>query len=125
MFDERGGVGTKQVTRQGPLALALAMAFSPHSGAQEKPLEQVIASSKRAGEKSILRDVVVMSASISTRDIEKNGATTLAEALDKRAGIALQTECSIWLVFITRHLPRDVIKASLRTLVVEGALSLG
>jgi hypothetical protein len=124
MFDERGGVGTKQVTRQGPLALALAMAFSPHSGAQEKPLEQVIASSKRAGEKSILRDVVVMSESISARDIEKNGATTLAEALDKRAGIALQTE-SIWLVFITRHLPRDVIKASLRTLVVEGALSLG
>jgi G3E family GTPase len=29
------------------------------------------------------------------------------------------------LVFITRHLPSDVIEASFRTLVVEGALSLG
>lgn len=77
-----------------PLAALLALAFSGVA-LGDTLLREINVSSGKTGAKPVLRDEIVTTESFSAREIEKTGATMLTEALDKRPGIAVQTECSI------------------------------
>ena len=100
-----------------PIYLCLILAFSPISYAEEITLEEITVSNKRVGDKPILSDEVVATESLSARDIEKTGATTLTEALDKRPGISLQTECSICNV---RNIVLNNLPGRYTTLLIDG-----
>ena len=101
-----------------PLVLAIVMAFfSPAWAHDDTQLETVVVTSKRPGEKPILRDEVVTTETITARDIEKSGATTLTEALDKRPGIAMQTECSICNV---RNVVLNNLPGRYTTVLIDG-----
>lgn len=77
------------------LGTGLAVAFIHASCAAEvQLLDTVLISSGKNDQHQILRNEVITTESFSLRDIEKSGATTLIEAVDKRPGISMQTECS-------------------------------
>ena len=78
-----------------PLAAALALAFALPALADKQLGEVTVSSGRSVGAKPVLRDEIVATESIGARELEKTGATMLTEALDKRPGISVQTECSI------------------------------
>ncbi len=104
-----------------PLLASLIVAFSAASIASfaaEKELDVVSVSSGRAvGARPVLRDEIIATESLSNREIEKTGATTLTEALDKRPGIAVQTECSICNV---RNVVLNNLPGRYTTLLIDG-----
>lgn len=99
-----------------PLMLATTT-FSCKAYAHEITLDEITVSNKRVGDKLILRDEVVATESLSAVEIEKSGATTLTEALDKRPGISLQTECSICNV---RNIVLNNLPGRYTTLLIDG-----
>ncbi|GAA4033222.1 TonB-dependent receptor plug domain-containing protein [Actimicrobium antarcticum] len=99
------------------MALALIAGFSLPVRAHDQQLEPVVVTSKRPTAKTILREDVVTTETISARDIEKSGATTLTEALDKRPGIAMQTECSICNV---RNVVLNNLPGRYTTVMIDG-----
>lgn len=78
-----------------PLAAALALAFALPALADKQLGDVTVSSGRSVGAKPVLRDEIVATESIGARELEKTGATMLTEALDKRPGISVQTECSI------------------------------
>lgn len=106
-------------TKLNPIALALAGVFlaPPCALAADKTLGEVTVTNARVGQKAILRDEVVATETVSARDIEKTGATTLTEALDKRPGIAMQTECSICNV---RNVVLNNLPGRFTTVMIDG-----
>lgn len=101
-----------------PLLFLMVLATLPTTVcAKELLLDLVTVTSKRPGDKPILQDEVVATESMSARDIEKSGATTLTEALDKRPGIAMQTECSICNV---RNVVLNNLPGRYTTLLIDG-----
>jgi len=110
-----------QQLKKKPIALALITAFTLplYSVAQaaDTALPEVRITSGRTGEKPILRDEIVATETFSARDIEKSGATTLTEVLDKRPGIAVQTECSICNV---RNVVLNNLPGRFTTLLIDG-----
>jgi outer membrane receptor for ferrienterochelin and colicins len=64
-----------------------------------------------------LRDEIVATESIGARELEKTGATMLTEALDKRPGISVQTECSICNV---RNVVLNNLPGRYTTLLIDG-----
>ena len=99
-----------------PLAAALAVAFAMPAHA-DKQLGEVTVSTARTGAKPVLRDEIVATESFGAREIEKTGATTLTEALDKRPGISVQTECSICNV---RNVVLNNLPGRYTTLLIDG-----
>lgn len=98
--------------------LALVFGMSPPALSAEKELGEVAVSSARAvGAKPVLREEIIATESMSSREIEKTGATTLTEALDKRPGIAVQTECSICNV---RNVVLNNLPGRYTTLLIDG-----
>lgn len=102
----------KQLT---PLAAALALAFAAPAYADKTLGEVTVSSGKSISSK--LRDEIIATESFSARDIEKSGATTLTEALDKRPGISVQTECSICNV---RNVVLNNLPGRYTTLLIDG-----
>lgn len=98
-----------------PLAAALALAFAAPAYA-DKTLGEVTVSSGK-GVSTRLRDEIITTESFSARDIEKSGATTLTEVLDKRPGISVQTECSICNV---RNVVLNNLPGRYTTLLIDG-----
>lgn len=100
-----------------PLALLfLAIPHAP-SFAADAPVEEIIVRSARPGEKPILRDEVVATESFTATSIERSGAVMLTEALDKRPGVAVQTECSICNV---RNVVLNNLPGRYTTLMIDG-----
>lgn len=104
-----------------PLSLAVSMAFAciPAASAlaAEQQLGEVTVTNSRGTGRAILRDEIVATESLSQRDIERSGATSLTEALDKRPGIAVQTECSICNV---RNVVLNNLPGRFTTLLIDG-----
>jgi outer membrane receptor for ferrienterochelin and colicins len=100
-----------------PLAAALALAFTTQVHADKTLTEVTVSSGKGLGAKPVLRDEIIATESFSARDIEKSGATTLTEALDKRPGISVQTECSICNV---RNVVLNNLPGRYTTLLIDG-----
>ena len=100
-----------------PMLTALLLAFTG-SALADKELGQItVSSSKAVGAKPVLREEIIATESFSARDIEKSGATTLTEALDKRPGISVQTECSICNV---RNVVLNNLPGRYTTLLIDG-----
>ena len=78
-----------------PMLAALLLAFTGSALADKELGEITVSGGKAVGAKPVLRDEIIATESIGARDLEKTGATMLTEALDKRPGISVQTECSI------------------------------
>lgn len=101
--------------------MAVVLAFSTQvtqATAADKELGVVFVSSKRfVGAKPVLRDEIVTTESLDRREVEKTGATTFTEALDKRPGIAVQTECSICNV---RNIVLNNLPGRYTTLMIDG-----
>ena len=104
-------------TRLTALVAALALAFSGLAMADKQLGEVTVSSSKSLGAKPVLRDDIVATESFSARELEKTGATTLTEALDKRPGISVQTECSICNV---RNVVLNNLPGRYTTLLIDG-----
>lgn len=99
-------------------ALALLFGVSQAAVSAEKELGEVAVSSARSvGAKPVLRDEIIATESMSSREIEKTGATMLTEALDKRPGISVQTECSICNV---RNVVLNNLPGRYTTLLIDG-----
>jgi outer membrane receptor for ferrienterochelin and colicins len=100
-----------------PMLAALLLAFTG-SALADKELGQItVTSNKTVGTKPVLREEIIATESFSARDIEKSGATTLTEALDKRPGISVQTECSICNV---RNVVLNNLPGRYTTLLIDG-----
>lgn len=104
----------KQLT---PLVAALALAFAGPAAADKQLGEVTVSSGKAVGAKPVLRDEIVATESLGAREVEKTGATTLTEALDKRPGISVQTECSICNV---RNVVLNNLPGRYTTLLIDG-----
>ncbi len=100
-----------------PLAAALALAFALPALADKQPGEVTVSSGRSVGAKPVLRDEIVATESIGARELEKTGATMLTEALDKRPGISVQTECSICNV---RNVVLNNLPGRYTTLLIDG-----
>lgn len=98
------------------LAAMLSLAVSAPAQSSEQ-LPSVVITGTRAGDKPVLRGDLVATESVTVRDIEKSGAITLTEALDKRPGIALQTECSICSV---RNVVLNNLPGRFTTVMIDG-----
>lgn len=100
-----------------PIALALALSW-PNAHAADRELSEVtVGSGRSVGSKPMLRDEIITTESFSARDIEKSGATTLTEAIDKRPGLSVQTECSICNV---RNIVLNNLPGRYTTLLIDG-----
>ena len=100
-----------------PLAAALALAFALPALADKQLGEVTVSSGRSVGAKPVLRDEIVATESIGARELEKTGATMLTEALDKRPGISVQTECSICNV---RNVVLNNLPGRYTTLLIDG-----
>ena len=100
-----------------PLAAALAVAFAMPALADKQLGDITVSTAKSVGAKPVLRDEIVATESIGAREIEKTGATMLTEALDKRPGISVQTECSICNV---RNVVLNNLPGRYTTLLIDG-----
>lgn len=110
-----------------PLALALATVLLPYTPtvvAADKELAEITVSggasggrSKFQGGQSLLRDEIIATESMSSREIEKAGATMLTEVLDKKPGVAMQAECSICSV---RNIVLNNLPGRFTTLMIDG-----
>lgn len=107
-----------------PVVLAVASVLALQAQAQEqqnkeKQLGEVEVRSGGAavGQRPILRSEIVATESFSVRDIERSGATTLIEALDKRPGVTMQMECSICNV---RNVVLNNLPGRFTTLMIDG-----
>ena len=103
--------------RRTPIFAALLLAFSAPTWADKQLGEVTVSSGKSAGAKPVLRDEIIATESIGSRELEKTGATMLTEALDKRPGIAVQVECSICNV---RNVVLNNLPGRYTTLLVDG-----
>ncbi|MDX9944769.1 MAG: TonB-dependent receptor plug domain-containing protein, partial [Azonexus sp.] len=79
--------------------------------------EITVSSGKTVGAKPVLRDEIIATESLGARELEKTGATMLTEALDKRPGISVQTECSICNV---RNVVLNNLPGRYTTLLIDG-----
>ena len=68
-----------------PIAAALFLLWSNAQAADKTLGEVTVSNARSVGSKPGLRDEIIATESFSARDIEKSGATTLTEALDKPA----------------------------------------
>ena len=100
-----------------PLAAALALAFALPALADKQLGDVTVSSGRSVGAKPVLRDEIVATESIGARELEKTGATMLTEALDKRPGISVQTECSICNV---RNVVLNNLPGRYTTLLIDG-----
>lgn len=100
-----------------PLAAALVIAFSMPAQADKQLGEVTVSSGRSVGAKPVLRDEIVATESLGAREIEKSGATMLTEVLDKRPGIAVQTEFSICNV---RNVVLNNLPGRYTTLLIDG-----
>lgn len=100
-----------------PLSLAILLAFAGPVMADKQLGEITVRSGKEVGAKPVLRDEIIATESIGTRELEKTGATMLTEALDKRPGISVQTECSICNV---RNVVLNNLPGRYTTLLIDG-----
>lgn len=100
-----------------PLAAALAVAFAVPAMADKQLGDVTVSSGRSVGAKPVLRDEIVATESIGARELEKTGATMLTEALDKRPGISVQTECSICNV---RNVVLNNLPGRYTTLLIDG-----
>lgn len=103
--------------RKSPILAAILLASSAPSFADKTLSEVTVSSGKSIGSKPKLRDEIVATESIGARELEKTGATTLTEALDKRPGISVQTECSICNV---RNVVLNNLPGRYTTLLIDG-----
>jgi len=104
-------------TRLSPLVAALLLVWSSANAADTLLGEIAVRSGKTTGIKPVFRDEIIATESVSARELEKTGATTLTEALDKRPGITVQTECSICNV---RNVVLNNLPGRYTTLLVDG-----
>jgi len=100
-----------------PIAAALFLLWSNAQAADKELAEVTVSNARGVGSKPVLRDEVIATESFSARDIEKTGATMLTEALDKRPGISVQTECSICNV---RNVVLNNLPGRYTTLLIDG-----
>ncbi|WP_306606719.1 TonB-dependent siderophore receptor [Azonexus sp.] len=100
-----------------PLALAILLAFAGPALADKQLGEITVNSGKSIGAKPVLRDEIIATESLGARELEKTGATMLTEALDKRPGISVQTECSICNV---RNVVLNNLPGRYTTLLIDG-----
>ncbi len=100
-----------------PIAAALFLVWSNAQAADKELAEVTVSNARSIGSKPVLRDEVIATESFSARDIEKTGATMLTEVLDKRPGIAVQTECSICNV---RNVVLNNLPGRYTTLLIDG-----
>jgi outer membrane receptor for ferrienterochelin and colicins len=100
-----------------PLSLAVLLAFAGPALADKELGEITVSSGKSVGAKPVLRDEIIATESIGARELEKTGATMLTEALDKRPGISVQTECSICNV---RNVVLNNLPGRYTTLLIDG-----
>ena len=100
-----------------PVLATLLLAFSGSTLADKQLGEITVSGGKAVGAKPVLRDEIIATESIGARELEKTGATTLTEALDKRPGISVQTECSICNV---RNVVLNNLPGRYTTLLIDG-----
>ncbi|MER2538918.1 MAG: TonB-dependent receptor [Azonexus sp.] len=100
-----------------PVLAALLLAFSGSALADKELGDITVSSGKVVGAKPVLRDEIIATESIGARELEKTGATMLTEALDKRPGISVQTECSICNV---RNVVLNNLPGRYTTLLIDG-----
>jgi outer membrane receptor for ferrienterochelin and colicins len=100
-----------------PLSLAVLLAFAGPALADKQLGEITVSSGKSVGAKPVLRDEIIATESLGARELEKTGATTLTEALDKRPGISTQVECSICNV---RNIVLNNLPGRYTTLLIDG-----
>lgn len=100
-----------------PLSLAIMLAFAGPALADKQLSEITVSSGKTVGAKPVLRDEIIATESLGARELEKTGATMLTEALDKRPGISVQTECSICNV---RNVVLNNLPGRYTTLLIDG-----
>lgn len=100
-----------------PLSLAVLLAFAGPAIADKQLSEITVSSGKTVGAKPVLRDEIIATESLGARELEKTGATMLTEALDKRPGISVQTECSICNV---RNVVLNNLPGRYTTLLIDG-----
>lgn len=100
-----------------PLALAILLAVATPALADKQLGDVTVRSARSSGAKPVLRDEIIATESIGARELEKTGATMLTEALDKRPGISVQTECSICNV---RNVVLNNLPGRYTTLLIDG-----
>lgn len=100
-----------------PLSLAVLLAFAGPALADKQLGEITVSSGKSVGARPVLRDEIIATESLGARELEKTGATMLTEALDKRPGISVQTECSICNV---RNVVLNNLPGRYTTLLIDG-----
>ncbi len=100
-----------------PISLAVLLAFAGPALADKQLGEVTVSSGKSVGAKPVLRDEIIATESFGARELEKIGATMLTEALDKRPGISVQTECSICNV---RNVVLNNLPGRYTTLLIDG-----
>ncbi|NHC05886.1 TonB-dependent receptor plug domain-containing protein [Azonexus fungiphilus] len=100
-----------------PLSLAVLLAFAGPALADKQLGEITVNSGKSVGARPVLRDEIIATESLGARELEKTGATMLTEALDKRPGISVQTECSICNV---RNVVLNNLPGRYTTLLIDG-----
>jgi outer membrane receptor for ferrienterochelin and colicins len=99
------------------LAILATLSVPLVSHSHEAHVQKIEVTKKRMDEKALLRDDIVATESVSARDIEKTGAIMLTDALDKRPGVATQTECSICNV---RNVLLNNLPGRYTTLLIDG-----
>jgi len=99
------------------LALLIAIAFAGPARADKLLGEVTVGAGKGVGSKPVLRDEIIATESLGAAELEKTGATMLTEALDKRPGISVQTECSICNV---RNVVLNNLPGRYTTLLIDG-----
>lgn len=102
-----------------PIWLATgALALPAAVLAKDVQLDTVtVSGSPNPHQKALLRDEIIATESVSAREVEKSGATTLTEVLDKRPGISVQTECSICNV---RNVVLNNLPGRFTTVMIDG-----
>jgi outer membrane receptor for ferrienterochelin and colicins len=101
------------------LAITSAGLAQPATPPQQPPqrVEPVEVSGKYTGVKPNLREDIVKTESLSAAEIERSGASNLAEALDKHPGVNTQVECSICNV---RNVVLNNLPGRFTTLMIDG-----
>lgn len=86
---------------------------------QEQALPEVQVTSKAPVKTppGALRDEIIKTESVTSRDIERSNAGNVPEALDKRPGVSLQVECS---VCNTRNINLNNMPGRFTTLLIDG-----
>ncbi len=91
---------------------------TPSAGAKAPTLSTVVVSGKpSATQQGALRDDIVKTETINAQEIEKSGATNLAELMSHRPGIDVQVECSVCNV---RNITLNNLPGRFTTLMLDG-----